>query len=114
MCLCSGFALDRRSRASPNDPYDTYKRQSGTSSSGRVSAVPSCGSGNTNYNFYLVFDRFPAELGPETPSNVSGSKNGAERTQNQPRRPMLRPFRDHFPVRHIVKWPSVGGPQLWL
>ena len=30
----------------------------------------------------LVFGRFPAELGPETRSNGSGSKNGAGRTQN--------------------------------
>ncbi len=26
VCLCPGFALDRRSRTSPDDPYDTYKR----------------------------------------------------------------------------------------
>ena len=44
----------------------------------------------------MVFGWFPAELGPETRSNGSGSKNGAERTQNQPRRPILRPFRDHL------------------
>ncbi len=25
--LCPGFALDRRSRTSPDDPYDTYERQ---------------------------------------------------------------------------------------
>ena len=31
-------------------------------------------TGNTNYNYYLVFGRFPAELGPETRSNGSGSK----------------------------------------
>ena len=28
------------------------------------------------------FSRFPAELGPETRSDGSGSKNGAQRTQN--------------------------------
>ena len=56
--------------------------------------------GNTNYNFYFGFvGQFPAELGLETPLNGSGSKNGAERTQNQPRRPILRPFRDHVLVR---------------
>jgi hypothetical protein len=38
--------------------------------------------GNENYNSYLVVGRFPAELGPEIRSNGSGSKNGAERTQN--------------------------------
>ncbi len=27
---------------------------------------------NNNYNLYLVFGRFPAELGPETRSNGSG------------------------------------------
>ncbi len=37
---------------------------------------------NINYKLYLVFGRFPVELGPETRSNGSGSKNGAERTQN--------------------------------
>ncbi len=55
--------------------------------------------GNDNYNLCLVFGRFPAELGPETRSNESGSKNGAERTQNLPRRPILRPVRDHCLVR---------------
>ncbi len=44
--------------------------------------LPSLSIGNKNYNFRLVFGRFPAELGPETRSNGSGSKNGAERTQN--------------------------------
>jgi hypothetical protein len=38
--------------------------------------------GNQSYNLYLVFGRFPAELGPETRSSGSGSKNGAERTHN--------------------------------
>ena len=37
--------------------------------------------GNRNHNVYFVFGRFPAELGPETRSNGSGSKNGAERAQ---------------------------------
>ncbi len=37
---------------------------------------------NKNYNCYLVFGRFPAELGPETRSNGPGSKNGAESTHN--------------------------------
>ena len=27
VCLCPGFALERGSRTSPNDPYDTYARQ---------------------------------------------------------------------------------------
>ncbi len=26
MCLCPGFALDRRSQTSPDDPDDTYKQ----------------------------------------------------------------------------------------
>ena len=47
----------------------------------------------------LFFGRFPAELGPETFLNESGAENGAEITQNYPRRPILRPFRDHFLVR---------------
>ncbi len=52
--------------------------------------------GTKNYNLYLVFGRFPAELGPETRSNGSGSKNNAERTENQPRKPIRMPFRDIF------------------
>ena len=35
---------------------------------------------NKNYNLSLVFCHFPARLGPETRSNGSSSKNGAERT----------------------------------
>ncbi len=27
VCLCPGSAVDRRSRTSPDNPYDTYKRQ---------------------------------------------------------------------------------------
>jgi hypothetical protein len=48
------------------------------------------------YNFVSVLGRFPAKLGPGTPLNKSGSKNGAERTSNQPQRPILIPCRDHF------------------
>jgi hypothetical protein len=70
--------------------------------------LPWLRTGNANYNFYLVFGRFPAELGPETRSNGSGSKNVAERTQNWPRRPILRPFRDHFLVRTQLKIKNVS------
>ncbi len=38
--------------------------------------------GNKDYNIYLVFGWFPAELDPETRSNVSGPKSGAERSPN--------------------------------
>ena len=39
--------------------------------------------GVVNENYYFKFsDRFPAEVGPGTPLNGSGPKNGAERTQN--------------------------------
>ncbi len=44
--------------------------------------LPSLRIGNTNQNYYLIFGRFAAELGPETRSIGSGSKDGAERTQN--------------------------------
>ena len=44
--------------------------------------LPSLRTGNKNDNVYLFFCRFPAELGPETRSYGSGSKNGAERTPN--------------------------------
>ena len=37
--------------------------------------------------------------GPETRSNGLLSKNGVGHTQNQPRRPIIRPPRDHFLVR---------------
>ena len=48
-----------------------------------VAHLLSLSIGYENYNFYLgVFGQFPAELGPETPLLGSGSKNGAERTQN--------------------------------
>ncbi len=40
------------------------------------------GLGTRTCNFDLVFGRFPAELGPETRSNGSGSKKGAERNQH--------------------------------
>ena len=36
--------------------------------------------------FWSVFGRFPAKLGPRTPLNGSGLKNGAEGTYNEPRR----------------------------
>ncbi len=32
--------------------------------------------------FWSVLGRFPAKLGPRTPPDGSGSKNGAERTHN--------------------------------
>ncbi len=51
--------------------------------------LPLLRTGDNNYNLYLVFGRFPAELGPETRSSGSGSKNGEERTQNEPRRPAV-------------------------
>ncbi len=38
---------------------------------------------------WSVFSRFPANLGPKTPPDGSGSKDGAERTYNRPRRPIL-------------------------
>ena len=44
--------------------------------------LPALRISNEIYYLYLVFGRFPAELGPETRSNGSGSKNGAETTQN--------------------------------
>ena len=43
--------------------------------------LPSLRINNKNYSFCLVFGRLPAELGPETRSNGSGSRNGAESTQ---------------------------------
>ncbi len=49
---------------------------------------------------WWLFGRFPAKLGPKTPLNGSGSKNGAERTYNQPRRPIQIPFRDQCLFDH--------------
>jgi hypothetical protein len=51
---------------------------------------------NQNYNNHLVFGQLPAELGPETRSNGSGSKNGADTTQNYPQGPIPRPFRENW------------------
>ena len=45
-----------------------------------------------------IFGHFPAELGSRTVLNGFSLKNGAEFTQNHPRRPILRPFGGHFPV----------------
>ncbi len=74
----SGYARDPlryyNARADPSTCFES--RCLGSAS------LPSLRIGNQNYNFYLVVGRFPAELGPETRSNGSGSKNGAERTQN--------------------------------
>ena len=60
---------------------------------------PSLRMGNEDFNLYLVFDRFPAELGPETRSNGSGLTNGADRTQNEPRRPIINQFINHSLVQ---------------
>ncbi len=65
---------------------------------GSLLFLPSLRINTKNYNLYLVFGRFPAELGPETRSNGSGSKHGSE-----PRKPILRTFRDHFLVRTQLK-----------
>jgi hypothetical protein len=71
--------------------------------------LPSCRIGKENYNCYLVFGTFLAELGPESRSYGSGSNNGAERTQNQPRGQIPRPSRDHVLVRsHITKIKNVS------
>ena len=42
----------------------------------------------------MIFSRFMAKLGPETPLNRRGSSYSAGCTKNQPRRPILRQFRD--------------------
>ena len=44
-----------------------------------------------------------AELGPGTLLDGPGPENGAERTQNQPRRPILKPFRDHLVFFWVVE-----------
>ncbi len=46
-----------------------------------------------NSDFGLVFGRFSAKLGPTTPLERRGSSCSAGCTKNQPRRPILRPFR---------------------
>ncbi len=43
--------------------------------------------------FFLVFGRFSAKLGPQTPLEQRGSSCSAGCTKNQPRRPILRPLR---------------------
>ncbi len=61
---------------------DVRAEQGSNTETADKTTLPSLRLGNNNYNWYFVFGRFPAELGPETRSNGSGSKNGAERTQN--------------------------------
>ncbi len=51
-------------------------------------------------SFGRFLGSFPAKLGPKTPLNRSGSKTGLERTGNQPRKPILIPFRDHCLFDH--------------
>ncbi len=43
--------------------------------------------------------RFSVKLGPETPRNGSGSKNGVECIRSQTHRTMLKPFRVHALVQ---------------
>ncbi len=62
-----------------------------------VQSMPS-GSQASVENELTVLDRFSARYDPRTPLNGSGSKNGAERKQNYPRRQILEPFRDNFLV----------------
>ncbi len=42
---------------------------------------------------FQVFGRFSAKVGPKTPLERRGSSCSAGCTKNQPRRPILRPFR---------------------
>ncbi len=55
--------------------------------------------GGAFWPFLVVLGQLVAQVGPRTPLIGSGSKNGAERTQNQPRGPIRMRFRDHFLVR---------------
>jgi hypothetical protein len=48
---------------------------------------------------FAVLGRFFAAVGPKTPLNGSGSKNGAECTTKQPRKPIIRPFRGSFLIQ---------------
>ena len=50
--------------------------------------------------FIWLLTGFRPNLAPRpTRSNGSGSKNGAERIQKMFRKPIIRPFRDHFMAR---------------
>ena len=51
------------------------------------------------FKFQFFFRHFQAELGPGTALNGSSQKNGPDFTQNQPRRPILRPCGGHFLVQ---------------
>ncbi len=70
----AGFEPVRACKLAPND-HKAVQNWPGLH-------LPSLRLGNKNYNLYLVFGWFPAELGPETRLNGSGSKSNAERTQN--------------------------------
>jgi hypothetical protein len=50
------------------------------------------------YIFVFVLLQIPAELDPETRSNGSGLKHGAERDQIDPRSPIIMLFRCKFVV----------------
>ena len=52
-----------------------------------------------------VFLGFRPEIDPVTPLNRRGSPGTSICTKNQPRRPLLRPFRGHF-----IFWVP-GGPR---
>jgi hypothetical protein len=93
--LCFSTKLEACTGISVNtERYSHFDRKTTSSV-----CLPSLRMGNENCNCYLVFGRFPVKLGPETRSNGSGSKHGVERTQIWPRRPIIRPVRDHVLAR---------------
>ncbi len=84
--------LGRRGRTVGSSAPQVVMLQSSNRTGPAGQNSPSLRIGKTYLKSYLVLGRFPAELGPETRSNGSGLKNGAKRTQNQPRRPIRSPI----------------------
>ncbi len=66
--------------------YPTNEAPSGVRGCRRPTDVVLTSGLNRKLKYRSVFGSFPAKLGPRTPLNGSGSKNGAERTHNQLRR----------------------------
>ncbi len=53
------------------------------------------------YFMILILNRFPAEVGPGTRPNGSGSADGAERTQNQPRKQTISWSRPKIEIQSV-------------
>ena len=114
MCLCPGSALGRRSRTSPDDPYDEHKRQYGTSSHLAGGLLPSSVAGP----YWRLYGR---GADTETPQVGAGSLGfclrshfgssswpfRSERGSSSEGRPPLLSIRSALRLRlELVRWSS--------